>query len=126
MRSIRRFAVLFVLLPLVAGCSRYKGWESFTSATNMNPPTQWKGDAYSFGSVAPASGGLLARTNYGAGANEKSTAKVNPVLDQPEKGSGQEPGQYPNTAAPGYGQDNGPALQPQPGSLARDGAFAHG
>jgi hypothetical protein len=125
------------MVPLLAGClllggCRYKGWESFTSATGAPDPAfptaqvAPKGDPYSFGSLAPATGGLNYQTNYGTGANLTSTGKLNPVIDQPEQGSGQEPKQFSTAAAPGYGQDNGPALQPRPGTMTDDAPLAHG
>jgi hypothetical protein len=131
MRRILRLLPLLAVCLLLGGC-RFKGWESFTSATGApdpavpNPVVAPKGDPYSFGSEAVASGGLKAETNYGAGASLTSTGKLNPIIDQPEQGSGQQAGQYSSEAAPGYAQDNGPSLQPQPGTMTDDATLAHG
>jgi hypothetical protein len=115
----------------LTGC-RFKGWESFTSATGPEDPSQpspvvaVKGDPYSFGSEAAANGGLKPATNYGAGASTTPKGKLNTSLDQPEMGSGQQPGQYSTAAAPGCSEDNGPALQPQPGTMTDSAPLAHG
>jgi hypothetical protein len=120
-----KLVALFVVCVALAGC-RNKGWESFVSATETNPvgAAPVPGDPYGFGSVAVANGGLKYKTNYGAGANPTSTAAVNPTIDQPEKGTGQMPGEYPDDTS--YGQSKGPALQPQPGDQPGPGDIAHG
>ena len=129
-----RFSGKLVLLGLavfaLGGC-RYKGWESFMSATTPNHPMVKgprlvQGDAYAFGGIGQATGGLKPATNYGVGSDPNSPAPVNPSFDQPEKGSGQQLGDYPNVAQPGAGQENGPGLQPRPDSLATEGAISHG
>jgi hypothetical protein len=84
------------------------------------------GDPYSFGGVGEATGGLKPQTNYGAGSDPNSPAPVNGAFDQPEYGSGQQPGEAPNVAAPGHGQDNGPSLQPRPSDQAGGAPLAHG
>ncbi len=102
------------------------------SATTPNPPAPRNpsrlvsGDAYAFGGVGAANGGLKPQTNYGVGSDPHSPSHVNASFDQPAKGSGQQPGEYPNVAAPGAGQENGPALQPKPDELATEGAISHG
>jgi hypothetical protein len=135
MRQFIRLLPLLLIAPAVTGC-RYKGWESFYSATTSQAkreaeyPTlngKIRGNPAGFGSLAGANGGLLTKTNYGAGADANSSASVNPAFDQPEKGSGQQAGEYPNEAAAGYAQDNGPALQPQPDAVGDVSApLAHG
>jgi hypothetical protein len=133
MRFSVKPCVLLLIAVSMAGC-RYKGWESFTSATEPNPPLGQPtvsgravaGDAYTFGGVGAANGGLKPGTNYGQGSNPNSTAKVNPKFDQPEMGSSQTPGDYPNAAAAGAGQENGPGLQPQPGDLPTGPTVSHG
>ncbi len=127
MRRIAWLASGLVLVSALGGC-RYKGWESFTTATEPNSfqAPAVKGDPYGFGGVAVASGGLKPQTNYGAGSDPNSKGPVNPSFDQPEKGSGQQPGEYPNVAAPGFGQDNGPGMQPKAGAIPQDGAISHG
>ena len=115
----------------VSGC-RYKGWESFTSATTPNAPVvasggrALAGDPYAFGGVGSANGGLKPETNYGIGSDANSAGRVNASFDQPEKGSGQQPGDYPNEGGPGAGKENGPALQPTPDQLPTEGAISHG
>jgi len=125
-RTLQLSTVILVALA-ATGC-RYKGWESFTSATTAFPagPAPIKGDPYGFGGVGGANGGLIAKTNYGAGANENSTAKVDNSFDQPEKGSGQQPGELPNVATPGNGQSNSPANQPGAGDTTDTAVLAHG
>lgn len=112
-------------LVVVAGCSpRFKGVEAFkTSSTpvdyqaNREKPDAWQGDPYANGGSANASGGLNTVTNYGAGARSDAPERLNPKYDQPQKGSGQNPGEYTNQGAPGFGVTNAPALQPQPESV---------
>jgi hypothetical protein len=133
MRASLKLSVLLALAIPLAGC-RYKGWESFTSATNPNPPLGQptnpgkvvSGDAYTFGGIDYASGGLKPQTNYGIGSDPNSTARVDNRFDQPEMGSGQASGDLPNEAVAGAAQENGPGLQPQPGDLASGPTVAHG
>jgi hypothetical protein len=125
-RSLQLSALLLVALSAV-GC-RYKGWESFTSATNKvsGGPAPVPGDPYGFGGIGLANGGLIAKTNYGAGADENSPGKVNDAFDQPEKGSGQRPGELPNVAKPGHGDSNSPANQASPADTTDTAVLAHG
>ena len=127
MRRLLKLTVLVLIAVSAVGC-RYKGWESFTSATNTSPasPAPIKGDPYGFGGIGGANGGLIAKTNYGAGADENSPAKVNDTFDQPDKGSGQQPGELPNVAAPGYGQSNSPANQAPAADTTDTAVLAHG
>jgi hypothetical protein len=131
MKSYWRVLPLLATVSLLGGC-RYKGWESFTSATGPvdasvpYPVVSVQGDPYSFGSKAPANGGLTPETNYGFGASLTSTGKLYPLFDQPEMGSGQQPGEYSTAAAAGNAEDNGPALQPQPGDMKSGNPLAHG
>jgi len=119
--------VALVGVVLVGGC-RFKGVESFKTATTPVNYAQerlmehTKGDPYANGGIAYASAGSRLKTRYGIGANANSTEKVNPKLDQPAKGSGQQPGEEGGDAAPGYGKSNAPANQPLP---SVDSASAH-
>lgn len=107
-----------VLCGLLSGCGlvRFKGVESFESATTLpTEPRTLKGDPGASGGIAMASGGNHAKTLYGDGASLTATAPLVPTYDQPAKGSGNQPGENPVEAAPGYGHDNGPAFQNPPG-----------
>jgi hypothetical protein len=110
-----------------SGCSwfRYKGVEGFNAATTPVDYEAnrhlWKGDEYASGGIAKGSGGLITTTNYGKGADPNSPEPVNPRLDQPEKGIGQNPGEFHADHATGYGLTNSPISQSSPsdaGSLA--------
>lgn len=133
MRASLKLCLALMLAVPLCGC-RYKGWESFTSATNVqpglgspaNPNRLVPGDPYAFGGIGPANGGLKPATNYGLGSNPNSTATVNPKFDQPEYGSGQQPGELPNEAVPGARQTNAPAMQPLPGDDPGDAPISHG
>ena len=98
----------------VSGC-RFKGVESFLSATTPQEHVPVKGDPYARGGIADATGGVNPATNYGKGSDPNSKSKVS-SYDQPAKGAGQQPGEPTVDAAPGYGKSNAPALQPAPGS----------
>jgi hypothetical protein len=130
MRMRNGLVRILVLTSLfaVAGCTesglRFKGGEAFMSTTtpvdykaNREKPTAWQGDPYAFGGSANASGGLKTGTSYGAGARSDAPERLNPAYDQPQKGSGQNPGEYTNQGAPGHGVTNAPSLQPQPESV---------
>lgn len=115
---------LSVLAASLTGCSvRLKGVESFNAATtpvkysSSDPNREWKGDPYSFGGTANGSGGLNAKTAYGAGAQTDSAEPVNPAIDQPAKGIGQRPGEYHAEPGNGYGQSNAPIAQPSPSAV---------
>jgi hypothetical protein len=116
------FGKVFVgLLALSAlgGC-RSKGIESFTSASTPVPPlggAEWGGDPYAKGGIAEASGGTQPQTNYGKGARAGGAANVDPVYDQPAKGSGSQPGEFTSEARGGFGKSNGPGLQPSPSDV---------
>ncbi|HSI73927.1 MAG TPA: hypothetical protein VK934_12190 [Fimbriimonas sp.] len=116
------FGKVFVgLLALSAlgGC-RSKGLESFNSATTPVPPlggAKWGGDPYTAGGIAEASGGTIAATNYGKGARPNTAANVDPVYDQPAKGSGSQPGEFTGEARGGFGRSNGPGLQASPSDV---------
>jgi hypothetical protein len=134
MRASFRLGLLVLIAIPLSGC-RYKGWESFTSATNLqpglgqptNPSRVVPGDPYAFGGIGAANGGLKPTTNYGLGADRNSPAPVNPKFDQPEMGSGQQPGELSNKAVPGARETNAPAMQPQPGDEFSGGApISHG
>ena len=99
---------------LVAGC-RFKGKESFLSATTPVEYRNGVGDPYASGGIAGATGGLNVKTHYGEGARNAPTGKLDAKLDQPAKGSGQRPGEQPQMGAGGYGLSNAPVSQPAPG-----------
>jgi hypothetical protein len=125
-----RLPNLFVLAVAglaVSGCTvRLKGVESFNSATTPvkytsqlpdDAPGKWHGDPGSYGGIANGSGGIKPHTNYGAGASANSSEPVNPLMDQPAKGIGQQPGEYHAEQATGYGQANSPVAQSTPGQV---------
>lgn len=101
------------LLVLLGGC-RFKGVESFETATTPQSYHATRGDAYGNGGVAYATAGRNVTTRYGIGSNPNSPDKVDPKLDRPAKGTGQQPGEIGGEAAPGYGKSNAPANQAQP------------
>lgn len=113
----KHVAVIVSALFLCAGC-RLKGVEGFRSSTT---PVEYKdgavaGDPYAYGGIAGATGGLTVSTNYGKGARNAPTGKLDPKLDQAAKGTGNQPGEQSQAAAAGYGNLNGPAYQPNPGA----------
>lgn len=114
MRSIVRLAALALLAVAMTGC-RFKGYESFTAATSPNTAPAQRGDVYGNGGTADASGGLTEDVQYGRGASAAGTVK--PSYDQPQKGSGNLPGEYPNVASSGHAQTNAPAFQPSPSDV---------
>lgn len=112
-----RFALISLGVVALAGC-RFKGAEGFISATTPVEYKVGKGDPYASGGIAGATGGTNVTTNYGKGARNVSTGKLDPKLDQPAKGVGQEPGENPVTAGSGYGNSNAPAHQIDPANAA--------
>lgn len=130
MRNALRFTLFAAVIVSVAGC-RFKGYESFSKATSDRAEESKAIDfgesaksaerrewgKYSGGGIAMANGGLNAQTRYGLGAQKDG--KVMPGFDQPAKGTGQQPGEYPNAASDGHAQTNAPAFQPAPGSAIR-------
>ncbi len=111
-REIVKWGLIGLSLLAAAGC-RFKGWESFQTATEPNPPTPIQaGDPYSYGSPAEASGGLRTSTSYNAGADDSKPQNIDPEYSRPALGSGQMPGESSISAAPGYGETNAPAFQP--------------
>ena len=117
MRSALRLALLAALGTSVVGC-RFKGYESFSSATTPRPDLHVypkAGDPYGGQGLADATGGLNPGTRYGLGA--KANGDVRPGYDQPQKGSGQQAGEYPNVAAAGHAQTNAPSFQPSPSDV---------
>ena len=98
-----------VLVLASSGC-RFKGGESFASATTPHEPkASYQGDPYSNGGIADATGGAKPETRYGMGAKTGAAAKPNYNYDQPAKGSGQQPGENPGT-----GVGNAPVQQGKP------------
>ncbi|MBI1333038.1 MAG: hypothetical protein JST12_08820 [Armatimonadetes bacterium] len=100
--------VLFVLIAS-SGC-RFKSPESFQSATTkIEYPATIKGDKYSNGGEASATGGTKVTTQYGAGAKTGPGTTMDTQRDQPAMGTGTRPGEN-----PGVGTPNGPAYQGNP------------
>ncbi len=99
---------------LAAGC-RFKGGESFISATTPRAYPNGQGDPYSNGGIAGATGGTNVKTHYGEGARKSPTGTLDAKLDQPAKGSGQRPGEQPQEGVAGYGNVNAPIAQPGAG-----------
>ena len=122
--AMRNKFVKFAALACVvmAGGCRFKGIESFKTATTPEVYPQVAGDKYSNGGIAYASAGTKVQTRYGLGANPNSPEKVDSRLDRPAKGSGQQVGELGGDAAPGYGKSNAPANQ---GSRNVDSATTH-
>jgi hypothetical protein len=113
-----KFGLVLLAASLLGGC-RFKGYESFESATTVpDQPRTLSGDAGASGGIASASGGTKTVTRYGEGARKTAPEPLVPSYDQPAKGSGQQPGEGTVEAAPGYGHANGPAFQNAPGSVA--------
>ncbi len=107
---------------LLSGC-RWKGYESFSSATTPHPPVgTWKGDPYASGGSADATGGVNAKTTYGKGARSGPGVVANPNYDQPAKGTGLQPGENNGKAKEGHANSNAPALQDQPGEYSPNAA----
>src|SRR4051794_8983996 len=106
---------------VASGCTvRFKGVESFNAATTPvkytsqlrdDTPGKWHGDPGGFGGIANGSGGKQPHTSYGAGSDPNSTEPVNPLIDQPAKGVGQQPGEFHQDSGTGYGQSNSPVAQ---------------
>ena len=98
---------------LVSGC-RFKGIESFETATTPVEYSRVVRDHYGNGGIAYASAGTKVETRYGLGSDPNSPEKVDTKLDRPAKGSGQQPGEEGGDAAAGHGKSNSPANQPAP------------
>lgn len=107
-----RFAVVGGVL-LLGGC-RFKGVESFETATTPVVYPKVPGDKYGNGGIAYATAGVKPETRYGLGSDPNSPLKVDSKMDRPAMGSGQEPGEQGGDAAPGHDQSNAPANQPAP------------
>lgn len=119
MRHALRLALLAAVAVSVVGC-RFKGYESFSASTTLQPEANTypkQGDPYGDDGVADPTGGLEPRTRYGLGASANGT--VRPGYDQAQKGSGQQPGEYPNASAEGHAQTNAPSFQPSPSDIGR-------
>lgn len=117
MRLALRLALLAAVAASVVGC-RFKGYEAFSSATTPRPDLHTypkAGDPYGDEGLADSTGGLNPATRYGKGA--KPVGTVVPGYDQPQKGSGQQMGEYPNVAAAGHAQSNAPSFQPSPSDV---------
>lgn len=117
MRTAVRLALFATVALSAVGC-RFKGYEGFVEATTPRPDLYEypkHSDPYGDGGVADATGGLDPRVQYGKGAQDKGT--VMPGYDQPAKGSGQMPGEYPNVAQSGHVQSNAPSFQPSPSDV---------
>lgn len=116
MRTALRLALLTAVVASLTGC-RFKGYEGFSAATTpgLGEARGSFGDPYGNGGIADASGGLKPATSYGRGAQAKGA--VRPGYDQPQKGSGQARGEYPNVGTPGHAQTNAPSFQPSPSDV---------
>ena len=110
--DVVKFAALAGMI-LISGC-RFKGIESFETATTPVEYSKVVHDKYGSGGIAYASAGTKVETRYGIGSNPNSPDKVDSKLDRPAKGSGQQPGEEGGDAAAGYGKSNSPANQPAP------------
>ena len=113
MRSdlVKLAALLGVVL--LAGC-RFKGVEAFVTATTPVEYDRSHGDRYGNGGIAYATGGEKVGTRYGAGSDPNSPGKVDPKMDRPAYGTGQQPGEMGGVAAAGHANSNAPANQPSP------------
>lgn len=116
--SSRNVLPLLALALALGGC-RSRAWESFSSATTPHDQSAvtWKGDPYTFGGIGNATGGRDARSSYSQGANPNATAPLDPLYDQPAKGTGLHPGEPTVENRAGFGKTNAPALQPAPGTV---------
>jgi hypothetical protein len=107
-----RIAVICGVVML-GGC-RFKGIESFETATTPVKFGKAVGDKYAGGGIAYASAGTHPATRYGQGSDPNSPNKVDPKLDKPAYGSGQQPGDMSSEGGAGYGKSNAPANQGTP------------
>jgi hypothetical protein len=102
-----RIAVIAVLVAIVASGCRFKGIESFVTATTPHPKKdKYEGDKYSDGGLADSTGGVKVYSSHSSGAKKGAEAKMNTAYDTPAKGTGQQPGEN-----PGKGGSNGPVMQ---------------
>jgi len=123
--QLPKYLGFLILATSLSGCNlvRFKGVESFNSATtpvkysSSDPNREWKGDPYSYGGVANGSGGQNPKTAYGLGSDPNSPDPVNPAMDQPAKGVGQQPGEFHVDPGNGYGITNAPIAQPSPSDV---------
>lgn len=120
-RDLPKFLLLALVAPLaLGGCLRFKSWESFRSTTEpYHYQATWnhqRPDPYTYGGVSDATGGLQPRVNYGSGARQGTTERIDPYYNRPAKGSGLHPGEATVQADTGYGNSNAPSLQGEPGA----------
>lgn len=103
-------------LLMLGGC-RFKGGESFASATTPNPvkTSDWK-DPYASGGLGDATGGLQPKTRYSVGAKTTGTGSVDASYNQPAYGTGNQPGENTGHSASVLGRTNAPAQQDPPGA----------
>jgi hypothetical protein len=109
-----RKGLVFGLLALSLGGCRFKGGESYLSATTPTPQPTWGGDRYAAAGIADSTGGLQPGTPYMRGAQPTSTERTDPLFNRPQKGSGQRIGEAGNAALPGHGRTNAPSFQEGP------------
>ena len=114
MMQTRSLVAVFCLV-LLGGC-RFKSWESFESATTPSVAGEWKGDEYTSGGIAGATGGQQPKTHYGLGAKVQTTP-LEGKYDQPMKGTGLHSGEYNGTALTGTNRSNAPIMQGEPGTV---------
>ncbi|CAN5581227.1 hypothetical protein BH11ARM2_BH11ARM2_37840 [soil metagenome] len=118
--SLCRWSLVALGLLALGGC-RLKSWESFSAAVEPVPQGPYKGNEYQSSGLAEATGGIKPEVRYTEGAKNDQESGFASTTDQPAKGSGQHPGELPNVARPGYGMENGPALQNGPSSVGQPG-----
>ncbi|RYG48374.1 hypothetical protein EON79_04635 [bacterium] len=117
-----RLLLLALALVALGGC-RFKSWESFSSAQEHSPydiTATHVGNPYQSAGLANETSGRNVEVSYTKGARNEQTSDFSSI-DQPAKGSGQHPGDLPNVAKPGHGQQNGPAVQNDASSIGQPG-----
>ncbi len=115
-KDIAKLAVIALVGASFASGCRFKGAESFMSATTPNGAAHPHGDPYAGGGIAEASGGIHSETTYGKGA-KVTNQKVDAFYDRPAKGTGQQPGDNSAVGAAGFGHTNAPSLQAMPSDV---------
>ncbi|HEY0867491.1 MAG TPA: hypothetical protein VGE01_08935 [Fimbriimonas sp.] len=114
MKSCHLVALGVLAVAVLGGC-RFKGGESFTSATAPHETgAGYEGDPYASSGSAEATGGLKVDAPYSAGARTSSTDPIDPTYNRPAYGSGERRGELGAQGAPGHSNTNAPAFQPGP------------
>jgi hypothetical protein len=119
--DLRKLSALSLFAVLLVGGCRFKGAESFSTATTPQAPGNpaWGGDPYASGGIAEATGGLNTDTQYSEGSGADNGEKIDPTYNRPGYGSGQRPGEAGSYASPGHGTSNAPAFQASPNGTNR-------